>query len=584
MQELEQYKTAIEAITDTFDKRQVKTLEDSISIVKDQCELLIAYFDLGKEEDKRWSVKYAILHLLPLLEKMLSSPKLKEQDTQSVYRIYRRCYAFCGRRSFQHFIIFMEWERSSDNMVYMNRKELLDPIVYYLNKMLFDEKLMILCASLPPSSGKTFLVNYYSAFVFGVNMDSSILRLSFSERNVNEASTSIKDLISSDLFSEVFTEYKEYRNKPFEKEKNTDWRIKNSDVTTSHYAITRDGATTGIRANYAIIFDDMLKGKDESNNDDLHNDIWSKYLMEWLNRKSSDNVKNIFVGTMWSPKDLINRIIARADKESKLIKSTRYKYVWESEDGHAVVIRIPLLDENDKSTCERVTKTSIALKIREESDPYEFSCVYQQDPIAPSGLEFAYQNLRTYTELPNDLNTYCQAVLDPTRKGKDNVSMPICCKSKDGELHYLIDWVYKKVAITEVYDLIVDKIIEHRILEFCIENNTDTSLKSIIELKLKEKNVDFCTITEKYNTAKKEVRIKDMRGVMLRKIVFKAKGTVSPNSDYGRAITAFTTYSFDYANKNDDAPDSLALYTSEIIIGKNIKNEIKAVNRSALGF
>jgi len=48
-------------------------------------------------------------------------------------------------------------------------------------------------------------------------------------------------------------------------------------------------------------------------------------------------------------------------------------------------------------------------------------------------------------------------------------------------------------------------------------------------------------------------------------------------------MEAFTTYSFDYANKNDDAPDSLALYVNAHMIG-SVGNKVEMIDRSLLGF
>ncbi len=45
----------------------------------------------------------------------------------------------------------------------------------------------------------------------------------------------------------------------------------------------------------------------------------------------------------------------------------------------------------------------------------------------------------------------------------------------------------------------------------------------------------------------------------------------------------FTTYSFDYPNKHDDAPDSLALFTSETIVGLGIINKALPINRQENG-
>lgn len=584
---MNEYKKAIEQITELFDKKKVKDLDTSIELVKTQLEILVELFDSSEnEDDKQWAVKYCVSKLLPILTKMLASPKVDETKVSLIYHIYKKSYAFSGRRSLAHFIDYMEWDRPSNNKVYVNRKEILNPIVFYLNKMMFDSNFKVLGISLSPSMGKSFVINYFTAWCYGVDNNSSILRLSYSEELLNGFSRSIKDLISSDLYADIFPTFSLYKNNPFEKSKDSDWKIKNTDVLTSHYIRTRDGAVTGVRANKAIILDDITKGAEEANNDSVHEGYWKKYTSEWYNRRDGLNTKYIFVGTMWSPKDILNMIRETEERESPLISDERFKYVKRCEDDHAAFIAIPLLDENDKSTCEIVMPTKEALKLRDITDPYLWSCVYQQNPIAPSGLEFSYENLRTFriNELNYDeLNTYAFAVLDPTRKGKDNISMPIFRSNLQGDSHYMIDVYYKKIAMTEAYDDIVQKIRDNKITRFFVENNTDTSLKSILEMKLKEKGINFCIVDEKYNTAKKEIRIKDNRGLITRMMVFKSKGEYSPNSDYGRFMTAFTTYSFDYANKNDDAPDSLALYVAQIIMDNKKQNKIVAIDRSAIG-
>lgn len=221
---------------------------------------------------------------------------------------------------------------------------------------------------------------------------------------------------------------------------------------------------------------------------------------------------------MWSPEDILNRVMEdiEATHEMRPSKIKGFeKYVMEAVDGYAVFIKVPLLDENDNSTCEVVMTTEEARRMRDTSDPFSFSCVYQQEPIAPTGLEFADENLQHYEELPKNEKgedvclPYAFAVLDPARKGKDNVSMPIF--RTDGEKYYFIDCIFQKKAMTELYNDIVDKIIEHTVTRFVIENNTDTSLKTLLEDRLKAKGYYICELVEKYNTVNKEQRIKDAR-------------------------------------------------------------------------
>ena len=430
----------------------------------------------------------------------------------------------------------------------------------------------------------------FSAWIFGIDMNNSILRWSYSQELVLGFSRTIQGFIKNPRYSNVFTQYKIYGDKPFEKEKESDWILKGSNTQKSHIARTRDGSSTGERANKALIFDDMTKGAEEATNSEIHQSIYTKWNTEWYNRRTNPSVTYIFVGTMWSPEDILNRTMndIEATHEMKPSKIKGFeKYVMEATDGYAVFIKVPLLDENDESTCPQVMTTAEARRMRDTSDPFSFSCVYQQDPIAPTGLEFADENLEHYDRLPRLENgedacyPYGLASLDPARKGKDNVSMPIC--RTDGDIHYMVDCIFKKKAMTELYDEIVDKIIQHNIIKLVVENNIDTSLKTLLEDRLRQKGFYNCEIIEKYNTPKKEQRIKDARGIIIRKIRFKEKKDYKPNSDYGRFMKNLTTYSFDYPVRNDDAPDSIAQYTTEIILNGAKPSIPKPINRALLG-
>lgn len=536
------------------------------------------------EEDSYKSCKICKNTYIPLIEYLMNNIDLSNLD--KFYTLYKKFYAFAGRRDLECFIDYMEFEKP--HRVLANRRKMLIPCVDAMNKIALDDNTKYVIISLPPSSGKSFLLNYYTAWTYGLDINNSNLRLSYSEDLVLGFSRSIKEIITNPLFADVFPRFKYFDGKPFEKEKESDWKIKGANVLTSHISRTRDGSVTGVRANKTILFDDMTKGAEEATNADLHRKLYDKWKTEWFNRKDGRNTKFVFAGTMWSPEDILNRVREDREMNSPLIESTKYKYTWVSEDKETIVIRIPMLDENDETTCPEVYSTEEALDIRNTTDPYLFSCVYQQEPIAPTGLEFAWELLNTFEKLPlqedgtDAFEPYAYASLDPARKGKDNVSMPIHIKGFDGK-YYLVDCIFKQKPMSDLYDEIVSKIIEWNIITLVIENNTDTSLRQLIEEKLQQQNYNLCIIKEKYNVKIKEQRIKDMRGHLKRFVMFKDKSKVLPNTDYGRFMKNFTTYSFDYPSKHDDAPDSEALFTSEIILGGAIMPKVTPLSRSEYG-
>ena len=83
---------------------------------------------------------------------------------------------------------------------------------------------------------------------------------------------------------------------------------------------------------------------------------------------------------------------------------------------------------------------------------------------------------------------------------------------------------------------------------------------------------------------KKEQRIKDARGIIKKFVLFKPKKQYKPNSDYGRFMKNFTTYSFDYPAKHDDAPDSMAMFEYEIILDRAKPSKPQAIDRAVIGF
>lgn len=527
------------------------------------CSSLFGILDNYFKENELESVKNVKKYAIPVLHTLVEKSNI--DNMSEFFNYYKRAYCFCAQRDFSCFVDYIEW--NMPRKVLANRRNVLKPYVDALNRIAFDERLQYLVVSYPPSMGKSYLATLFTAWGYGISINNSVIRMSYSDELVLGFSRTVKGIISSPEFAEIFPLFKLYNGKPFEVERESDWKIKNANVPKSnHIARTRNGSTTGERASFAIIFDDMTKGAEEANSESVHRGIYDKWNTEWWNRRDGVRCKFIFVGTQWCNEDILNRIIEDRNKVSRL-KNTDNPYVMESEDKSTIVIRVPMLDENHKTTCSEVYPQQIAEQIEQNTDPFLFSCVYQQDPLPVSGREFAWENLRTYLNLPSDLESYCMASLDTARKGKDNVSMPIFKPDGNGN-YYFVDCIFKQKPMEDLYDEIIEKIIQHRIIKLVIENNIDTSLKTLLTDRLKQRGVNWCEIIEKYNTVKKEERIKNNRGIVQKFVVFLDKSLTKPNSDYGRLMENMTKYSFDKPNLHDDSVDSVCMFASEIIVGK----------------
>ena len=573
-------------------REKSKTMDNYslLTMAQNLYSLLLASFDgATEEEDTFKACKFDIMYLLPLAENMVIKCTQSGDDKYlgEYYDLWKKALALAARRSLEHFIDYMELDLPPKGKVLGNRRDVLKPFVYYLSKSAFDPNLEYVLASFPPSYGKTYTCNLYSAWLYGLNIDSSILRLSYNQELVLTASRAVQSFVKDPKFADVFPYFAKFNGKPFEKEKESDWIIRGSNTQTSHISRTRDGGTTGVRANKAIILDDMTKGADEATATDLHKKMYNKWTTEWINRRTGDPITYVLIGTMWSPEDILNRVAGDLATQHEIIDDPNFKYTKVATDGACALVRIPLLDDNDETTCRAVMPTPAARRLRDTTDPFLFSCVYQQDPIAPTGLVFAHEQIRHFEELPKDENgeqlcgEYSFAALDPARRGKDFVSMPIC--RSDGTTYYMTDCLFKMEAMSDLYDEICEKIIANRVVRLVLENNTDTSLKKVLDDMLKAKGYYNCEIVEKYNVAKKEQRIKDMQGVVKNRVSFLDGKKYMSNSDYGKFMRNMTTYSFDFPAKHDDAPDSIAMFAKEIILNGGSPNKPKGIDRRLLG-
>lgn len=538
------------------------------------CGSALSILESWFKKDELKSVNVAKHKLIPILEKLIEGSNI--DNMALFFDYYKKIYCFCAQRDFECFVDYIEWNQPKK--VLANRREVLKPYVNALNRIAFDDDLLYIIVSYAPSMGKSYLATLFTAWGYGLSINNSVIRMSYSDELVLGFSRTVKGIISSPEFAEIFPLFRLYKGKPFEVERESDWKIKNANVPKSnHIARTRSGSTTGERASFAIIFDDMTKGAEEANSESTHKGIYDKWLTEWWNRRDGQKCKFIFVGTQWTPEDILNRVIEDRNKVSPL-QPTNDKFVMQSEDKSTIVIRVPMLDENHKTTCPEVYPQEIAEQIEQNTDPFLFSCVYQQQPIAPTGREFAWECIRTYIDKPTNLTPNSMATLDTARKGKDNVSMPIFKNDNNGN-HYLIDAIYKQKPMDDLYDEIIEKIIENKITTLVIENNIDTSLKRLLEDKLHARGIYWCTIIEKYNTVKKEERIKNNRGIIQKQVVFPDKSTVRPNTDIGRMMDNITKYSFDKPNVHDDGIDSVCMYGSEIIMGRGSLSKPKPIKR-----
>ncbi len=410
------------------------------------------------------------------------------------------------------------------------------------------------------------------AWSFGIDNKGAILSLCSNDDVVKAGSRTVIDEIKSQAFGEVFPsmKYDEEDKNYFLKETDEKWKLRTAKLQYSYYAKTTQANVVGSRASKSIHIDDLYPDYKEAMNKELNSYYYNKSITVWEKRFVQHLIPNVCItGTLWASGDYIDLKIQQLKREHKFKKHPKYPYTLISEDESCAIIQVPALDYvTNKSTCPELKSTKDLLKEKANMEPYLWETNFQQRPTNPESLSFSYDKLRCYEKLPKSDLIGCYAVIDATRKsGKDYFAMPIFSKVENDKTfdYYLKDALFTRTATKDMYNDIVEKIIENHIVMLVIESNVTSELKQNVEKLLEEKGVYYCEIYEKYNTIPKATRIENEKHIIKKKLVFPQRGMYGINTHLGKFMENLTSYNATGINSNDDAPDSCALFGSEIV-------------------
>lgn len=522
------------------------------------------YVQMYDEEDEQGQkdICYTIdRDILPYLDDcVLRLDNVKAEKCLVLRRLY---FALSARRCLKNFAFYIEQYKTKK--VWDKTYETMSSFFFYLDKFSVEKHFTLIRASMMPSMGKSYIANLYVAQSIGNNPNVQILRITYSDDLCITTNNQTAGIINSQAFREIFPRYNQYAGEKIFRVRNS-YQLCIADCEDEYNlnSVTRDGQSTGKRCQLLII-DDLLKGEIESLSKSLHAQLKKRYDSDWKSRAGDDSLKIMLLGTMWADTDLLNVVYDEETSEKEFTFDSKHRYTEIAKDGSSCFIGIPALDYNDKSTCPKRYSTETLHRIRKNMDKYLWQCVYQQQPIAPEGLSFDYGLLTTYDVKQNKKGECRYATLDPARKGKNYVTMPICYQYAGESKFTLVDCLYQRKSMRELYDDIVNKIVEHRIQKLHLENNIDTSLKTVLEERLEQIGYTNCVISEVYSSENKEKRISNNQGDIRGQIIYPKKGLFSMSTDMGKFMNDFTSYSFEHPNAFDDAPDALCMFVQKFI-------------------
>ena len=523
------------------------------------------------EQNTQECGELVVKRYIPLLDLLIAIDKNYNHLVEYEKHL-KNAYKLGARVSLEHYMVYREWNEPEKEKFFEPRYNILVGYMHYLQELECNPNFTTLIFNAPSGYGKSYPKKISEAWSFGINNTGAILALCSNDDVVKSGSRTVIDEIKSEQFGEVFPNMKWNENDKdfFLKETDEKWKLKTCKLPYSYYAKTTQANVVGSRASKSIHIDDLYPDYKEAMNQALNKYYYTKSITVWEKRFVQNKKPKVCItGTLWASGDYIDLKIQQLKKEHKFFKHPKYPYTYISEDKSCAIIQVPALDyETGESTCPELKSTSELLKEKANMEEYIWETNFQQKPTNPESLIFSYDKLRTYSTVPESDYKGTYAVIDATRKtGKDFFAMPIFRKVANDNLfdYYLIDAVFTRTATKDMYNDIVDKIIENNIVFMVIESNVTSELKSNVERICRERGIVPPEIIEKYNVENKSARITNEMHLIKKVLIFPDKTMYGVNTDIGKFMGNLTTYNSDGQNANDDAPDSAALFCSEII-------------------
>lgn len=270
-----------------------------------------------------------------------------------------------------------------------------------------DVRIILEC---PPRHGKSEIATKkFPAWAMGHHPDWPIIVSSYSSELATEFGQGTRDIVNSPAYQAIFNTRLRQDTKAKSK-----WMTDDGGGYTS---VGVGGAVTGKGFKIGII-DDPFKNREEADSETIRDSRWSWYKSTFYTRQESTSAI-IVIMTRWHTDDLVGRLIeqeekARANQEQFFDKWTRITFP-----------AIATQDEANRKKGEALwpDKFSVeSLKIKENSmGPYEFSALYQANPITSENQEFKehWVKKRSWAEV-DALDTRKFVTIDPGGKEVEN--------------------------------------------------------------------------------------------------------------------------------------------------------------------
>lgn len=412
--------------------------------------------------------------------------------------------------------------------VYVTRKAILKPLCNLLQKAYEDRskqhvKVLI---NLPPRTGKSLTFSLFTAWTIGIDINTSIIRATYSQLLSDELNTVSRDAITSRLHKHIFNVHN------LMIDTNNKRRFKYADSKRANLLATSVGGTsTGYGAGI-IILDDPFSSWMEASSTAITSTVRSWYETALITRLDTRYRLEVQGSTRWSVKEFVH--------EQHKAGYFDYEYI------------LPALTPDGNSFCEDVISTAQLLEYKKLLPSIKFDSIYQQTPSSTSNNaidEFTYYEGKQGTHKNNLQGTFI--VIDTKSTGRDYFVVAVFGITNKGDV-IVLDMFFTNAILDDSLEVeIIDFINKQDADVVHVEVNHSPDLVRYLKRHVTTKVRGFRT------TKNKQLKIlNELHNIRQYKIIN------TNNEQYNNAIEQALLYDLNAkTQQHDDVIDTFAMFS-----------------------
>lgn len=350
-----------------------------------------------------------------------------------------------------------------------------------------------LIVEMPPRHGKSEVVSVnFPPFAMGKNRNRNIMEASYAAGLSEDFGRQVRNIMSSTEYGVLFPNTKLSQDSTSKGSWSTNGR-------GNYNAMGVGGTATGKGADFLII-DDPIKNREEADSETVSEAIWSWYKSTARTRLSPEGAI-IIVMTRWKDDDLVGRVLAQDPTGWEVIS---YPAIAEEDEKFR--------KEGEALWANHFTKENL-LQTKADIGSYEFSALYQQDPVSRDDAEFKPHWFKQIEmEEVMRKQTSCYITIDSAlSKKKTSDYTGITINWVDTENVWYLKSYRIKISSTELLDTIFDLHRAYKPEAIGLEETVFTqAIQPFLTIEMAKRNIFPNVIDLKHGGSAKDTRIRGL--------------------------------------------------------------------------